>query len=128
MKVLLDTHVFLWYFTGDPRLSQAALTIVGDVRNELFLSMASVWEIGIKSSIGKLTLPAPFATVIPQQLQQANIPVLDIKLEHVTVGCGLAFHHKDPFDRMLAAQSLNEKIPLLSVDAVFDQYGVQRIW
>lgn len=128
MKVLLDSHVFLWYFAADPRLNKTAIAIMADVRNELLLSMASLWEIGIKSSIGRLTLPTPFAALIPLQLQQAQIRVLDIRLEHVAEGCALPFHHKDPFDRMLAAQCLVEKIPLLSSDAMFDQYAIQRIW
>ena len=128
MRYLLDTHAFLWYFMADPRLSKNAAIIMVDMRNELLLSMASIWEIGIKSSIGKLTLPAPFAILIPQQLQQASIGILEIKLSHVTVGCGLPFHHKDPFDRMLVAQCVAEQIPVLSSDPVLDHYGIKRIW
>jgi PIN domain nuclease of toxin-antitoxin system len=128
MKVLLDAHAFLWYFTADPRLSQTAASTMADVRNELLVSIANLWEIGIKSSIGKLTLPGSFATLIPHQLQQANIHVMDIKLEHVAAVCTLPFHHKDPFDRMLAAQCQVEKLPVLSADPLFDQYGIQRIW
>lgn len=128
MKVLLDTHAFLWYFAADPRLSKTAVTTMADVKNDLLISMASLWEIGIKVSIGKLTLPVPFATFIPQRLQQANIAILDIRWEYVVKGTSLPFHHKDPFDRMLAAQCLVEDIALLSSDPLFDQYGVRRIW
>ena len=128
MKVLLDTHAFLWYFTADPRLSKTAAAIMADVHNELLFSMASLWEIAIKSSTGKLTLPAPFAILIPRQLQQANIHLLDIRLDHVATVCVLPFHHKDPFDRMLAAQCQIENLPMLSSDPFFDPYGIQRFW
>jgi len=128
MKVILDAHAFLWYFTADPRLSKTAATTMMDVHNELVVSIASLWEIGIKSSIGKLTLPAPFATLIPQQLQQASIHVMEIRVVHIAAVCALPFHHKDPFDRMLAAQCQVENLPVLSADIIFDQYGIQRIW
>jgi len=128
MKVLIDTHAFLWYFTADSRLSKIGLTPMADVRNELFLSMASICEVGIKVSIGKLTLPGPLGNLIPQQLKQANIALMNMTIDHVATVTALPFHHKDPFDRMLAAQCLVEKIPLLSADAVLDQYGLSRIW
>ncbi len=128
MKLLLDTHAFLWYFTADPRLSKTAVSTIGIVQNELFFSMASVWEIGIKSSIGKPTLPGPFTTLLPSQMKQAGISLLNIEFAHVAAGTALPFHHKDPFDRMIAAQCIVEQLPLLSSDPIFDQYGIQRIW
>ncbi len=128
MKLLLDAHAFLWYFTADPRLSKTAANHMADVRNELLLSIASVWEIGIKTSLGKLSLPGQLASVVADQLRQANIRLLEIRLDHVAKVVELPFHHKDPFDRMVAAQCLFEQIPILSADPVFDQYGVQRIW
>jgi PIN domain nuclease of toxin-antitoxin system len=79
-----------------------------DVQNELFVSIASLWEIGIKVSINKLTLPVPIETVIPHNLQLASIRTLEVRFEHVAAGCKLPFHHKDPFDRMLAAQYRGE--------------------
>ena len=88
MKVLVDTHALLWYLMADPRLSGAARNMLADVRNQLFLSMASLWEIGIKSSIGKLTLPGPFAAVFPKCLADSAIDLLPIKLEHVAVASG----------------------------------------
>jgi PIN domain nuclease of toxin-antitoxin system len=128
MKVLLDAHAFLWYFAADPRLSTTAAATMADLRNELHISIATLWEIGIKSSMGKLSLPAPFATLIPQQLKLASIRVMEIRVEHIGVLCALPFHHKDPFDRMVAAQCQTENLPVLSLDVVFDKYGIQRIW
>ena len=128
MKILLDSHAFLWYLMADPQLSAAARTLIADVRNQLFLSTASLWEMAIKLSIGKLSLPAPFVPLIPQQLQQMNVAVLPVKLEHVAAVIALPFHHKDPFDRMLVAQCQVEQLPLLSADAIFDRYPLQRLW
>jgi PIN domain nuclease of toxin-antitoxin system len=128
VKILLDTHAFLWYLMADSQLSAAARTLIADVRNQLFLSMTSLWEMAIKLSIGKLTLPAPFVPLIPQQLQQMKVAVLPVKLEHVAAVVALPFHHKDPFDRMLVARCQVAQLPLLSADAVFDQSPVQRLW
>lgn len=128
MKLVVDTHAFLWYHMADPRLSATAHAAMANVQNQLFLSMASLWEIAIKVSIGKLSLPGPFDTLIPSQMQLSATQVLDIRFAHVARVIALPFHHNDPFDRMLAAQCLVENVALLSKDAVFDQYGVQRIW
>jgi PIN domain nuclease of toxin-antitoxin system len=128
MKVLLDTHAFLWYLTADPNLSSTAHTLMTDPQNELFLSMASHWEMGIKVSIGKLAIPGPFADVIPQQQRNTGIHLLPIQPEHVEQVVTLPFHHKDPFDRMLVAQAVVESLPLLSADVIFDQYLIRRLW
>jgi PIN domain nuclease of toxin-antitoxin system len=128
VKVLLDTHALLWYLMADSQLSNDAKKLMLDVRNELWLSMASVWEIGIKVSIGKLSLPVPFGTLVSTNLKQANVQILDIRAAHVAEVIGFPFHHKDPFDRMLAAQCKVEQVTLVSGDAIFDQYGIQRLW
>src|SRR5436190_22312000 len=109
---------------GDTQLNAPAQALMADVRNVLFLSTASLWEMGIKTSIGKLTLPGPFGSVVRPCLTTANIQVLAIKLEHVEAVASLPFHHKDPFDRMLAVQCLVEGMPVLSADTIFDQYGI----
>lgn len=126
MKILLDTHIFLWFINNDPQLSPTAKTLLeSDV--DLALSAASLWEIAIKVSIGKMTLPKPFEIFIPEQLQQNQIEILPIEVHHLTYVGQLPFHHKDPFDRLLISQSFAERIPIVSVDAVFDQYNANRL-
>ena len=125
MKFLIDTHIFLWFINNDPQLSPTAKTLLeSDV--ELLLSVASLWEIAIKISTGKMTLPKPFEIFIPEQLQQNDITVLPIETNHLTYITALPFHHRDPFDRLLIAQSIVERIPIVSVDAAFDPYKVDR--
>jgi PIN domain nuclease of toxin-antitoxin system len=125
MRILIDTHIFLWFINNDPKLSPTAKTLLeSDV--DLLLSVASLWEIAIKISTGKMTLPKPFEIFIPEQLQQNDITVLSIETEHLTYVTTLPFHHRDPFDRLLIAQSIAEGIPIVSVDAVFDPYKVDR--
>jgi len=125
MKFLIDTHIFLWFINNDPQLSPTAKTLLeSDV--ELLLSVASLWEIAIKISTGKMTLPKPFEIFIPEQLQQNDITILPIETNHLTYITALPFHHRDPFDRLLIAQSIVEGIPIVSVDAAFDPYKVDR--
>jgi PIN domain nuclease of toxin-antitoxin system len=125
MRILIDTHIFLWFINNDPQLSQTTQKLLeSDV--ELLLSVASLWEIAIKVSTGKMTLPKPFEIFIPEQLQQNEIAILPIEIDHVTYITTLAFHHRDPFDRLLIAQSIVEGIPIVSVDTAFDPYNVDR--
>jgi PIN domain nuclease of toxin-antitoxin system len=126
MKILLDTHIFLWFINNDPQLSPTAKTLLeSDV--DLVLSAASLWEIAIKVSIGKMTLPKPFEIFIPEQLQQNQIEILSVGINHLTHLSALPFHHKDPFDRLLISQSFTEGIPIVSVDTMFDQYNANRL-
>lgn len=115
-------------YAGDEKLSKRArnLIIIEDTR--LFLSSASLWEIAIKISTGKLILSAPFAELIPRQLALNSIKILPIEIPDLAILVDLPFHHRDPFDRLLAAQSLANSLPLISNDAIFDQYQVQRLW
>ena len=125
MRILIDTHIFLWFINNDPKLSPTAKTpLEWDV--ELLLSVASLWEIAIKVSTGKMTLPKPFEIFIPEQLQQNDISVLPIETNHLTYVTTLPFHHRDPFDRLLIAQSIVEEIPIVNVDSAFDPYKVDR--
>lgn len=105
MRLLLDTHTFLWFLADDPQLSPAARRLIEDGTNEILLSMASLWEIAIKVSLGKLTLGGAFATFIPDQLTLNAFGLLPIELAHVTAVAALPFHHRDPFDRLLIAQA-----------------------
>jgi len=128
MKLLLDTHTFLWFIIGSPNLSAAARSLIEDAANEKFVSVASLWEIAIKLSIGKLSSSASFDVVIPQQLSLNGFEVLNIEIEHTAVVATLPFHHRDPFDRLLIAQAAVEKMSVVSIDTVFDAYAVTRLW
>ena len=127
MKLLLDTHIFLWFIMGSPMLSGHARNLVEDGANDKFLSVASLWEIAIKYSLGKLRLSAPFDRLIPQQLSLNGFELLNIKIDHTAMVATLPFHHRDPFDRLLIAQAVIEKMPIVSVDAVFDAYPITRL-
>jgi PIN domain nuclease of toxin-antitoxin system len=127
MKALLDTHAFLWAILDDPRLSRRAeKTFTGP--NELWLSVASLWEILIKVKAGKLPLPEPSGPYMVRKLGENRIEVLPVKLDHVLRLEDLPVHHRDPFDRILIAQSIEEKLPLVTADPVFEQYPVELIW
>jgi PIN domain nuclease of toxin-antitoxin system len=127
MKVLLDTHAFLWFVNDDPQLSLAAKTLM-ESEVDLLLSVASLWEISIKVGIGKLDLPKLFDVFIPEQLEINEIELLPIELRHLAPLTSLPLHHRDPFDRLLISQSLVEELTILSADKVFDQYAVNRSW
>jgi PIN domain nuclease of toxin-antitoxin system len=128
MKLLLDTHAFLWFIMGSSNMSPSARALIEDEASERFLSVASLWEIAIKLSIGKLTLSAPFDVLIPQQLGLNGIELLGIAIDHVTVVSTLPSHHRDPFDRLLIAQAIVESMPIISIDTAFDMYAVKRLW
>jgi PIN domain nuclease of toxin-antitoxin system len=128
VKVLLDTHTFLWYLWNDPNLSEEAKRILALSDTEAYISIASFWEIAIKVSLGKLSIGQPLETFFPEQLTINNFSLLPIEISHAAFVSQMPFHHKDPFDRILIAQSLLEKIPILGTDTVFDAYGVRRIW
>lgn len=128
MILLMDTHTFIWYVTDNNRLSNQILELINDENNQIFLSIASLWEMGIKQGLGKLNFNLPFEIFIIQQLSVNDFTVLDIKFSHINVITTLPLHHRDPFDRMLIAQSIVENIPVLSADKIFDAYSIQRLW
>src|SRR2546421_10071724 len=115
MKLLLDTHTFLWFIMGSSNLSSNARALIEDLANEKFLSVASLWEIAIKLSIGRLALSAPFDVLIPQQLSLNGFELLNIEVGHAAVVAALPFHHRDPFDRLLIAQALVDRMAVASV-------------
>jgi PIN domain nuclease of toxin-antitoxin system len=128
MRALLDTNSFLWFISGSDRLSIDAKNFIADMQNQLVLSAASLWEIAIKISLGKLDLLQPYGQLIPQQLEENDIAVLPLEIGHLNKVIDLPFHHRDPFDRLIIAQALAEGIPVVSSDAVFSQYAVKLIW
>ena len=128
MNLLLDTHSFIWFVEDSPSLSAQARALIEEPTNAVFFSMASVWEMAIKVSLGKLHLSQPLDLFIPNQLLLNDITILDITVNHTLRVATLPFHHRDPFDRLLIAQSLVERMPCVGIDSVFDAYSVQRLW
>jgi PIN domain nuclease of toxin-antitoxin system len=128
MRLLLDTHTFLWWLDGDRRMSKRAPTLVGRDTNEVLLSAASVWEISTKWRLGKLPGAADVAADVAGAVaSQAFVP-LPISFAHAQLAGRLTTEHRDPFDRMLAAQALSEGFPIVSNDEAFDLFGVVRLW
>ena len=128
MRLLLDTHSFLWFVGGSPQLSVDARTLIEDTTNDMFLSVGSLWEMAIKISLGKLHIAQPFDRFILQQLGLNSIELLDITVAHAAAVTSLPFHHRDPFDRLLIAQAQVEHMPIVGNDAAFDAYGITRLW
>jgi PIN domain nuclease of toxin-antitoxin system len=128
VRLLLDTHSFLWFIGGDLSLTPSARRLIEDPANQSLLSTASLWEMAIKLSIGKLSFNQPFKTFIPAQLSENGIELLDIKFSHLVTVAGLPFHHRDPFDRLLVAQAMEEQMSIISADPAFDVYAIRRLW
>ena len=127
MRVLLDTHTFLWWVDDNEQLSARARRAVTEA-SEAFVSVASCWELAIKVSLGKLQLPKAVDRFIPEQLAANDFRLLHIDLVDVARVETLAFHHRDPFDRLIAAQALNDDLAIVTRDAVFRKYGLRRVW
>ena len=127
MNLLIDTHAFLWFITSDQKLSPRARKHMEDPASELFLSIASVWEMAIKVSLKHLPLPEPFDEFIANNLE-SGFHLLPIECEHASLVSTLPYHHRDPFDRMIVAQALKEEMPLVTTDLVFRAYRAKVIW
>jgi len=128
VRILLDTHAFLWWISDAPQLSQKARQIIGNGENALFLSAASGWEIAIKTRLGKLKLPADITSFIAEQLSVNAITPLPIQMKHALHLNSLPDFHRDPFDRMIVAQAQVEGLPVLTADPQLAGYSVQIIW
>ena len=126
MRVLLDTHTFLWAITNEVRLSPIVRSLMAN--GECFFSVASIWEVIVKAKTKKISLPEPVGSFLTSELAASHVRVLPITLNHVLRIESLDLHHRDPFDRMLIAQSLEENVPVLTADPVFRKYPVQVIW
>ncbi len=128
MKLLLDTHTFLWFIGGNTNLSNIARNAIEDISNQRFISIATLWEISIKVSIGKLKIELAFTELAEQEVYGNAIEILEISSEHLDELVKLPFHHKDPFDRLIIAQSLVEDATLVSKDAAFQSYPIKLLW
>ena len=124
MQLLVDTHILIWFLEGNKLLSKSRRQIVADSQNNVFVSIASLWEIAIKISIGKLTLAKPLANVI-KQIEIEDFEILPISPEHTLRVSIMPFHHRDPFDRVIIAQSQIENLPVLTDDNDFGSYGIK---
>ena len=129
MSYLLDTSSFLWFVHDDPKLSDVCKSIISSSVTTNYLSLASIWELAIKANLGRgLVLHEPFPKFIDEQLKTNRFQLLRINVSHLKRVHDLPLHHRDPFDRLLIAQSQVENIPVISSDAAFDSYEIQRVW
>jgi PIN domain nuclease of toxin-antitoxin system len=127
MQLLLDTHPFIWFINGDNQLPEKIKSLIADVENECFLSVASIWEIAIKTSLGKLELQSGFDR-ITDFLFDNDIEILPIKFVHLQTLLKLEYYHRDPFDRIIISQGIAENFTVLSKDEIFDKYPIKLIW
>ena len=131
MSFLLDTHTFLWFVNDHSSLSRTAKAIIEDPQSHIYLSTAGIWEMAIKSSLRKLALPISLQTFVEREMAANDIALPNITVEHVEIVAGLPFPdsgHRDPFDRMIIAQSLIHKLAVISRDHAFNDYPIQRVW
>ena len=127
MNLLLDTHCWLWALSEPEKLSPQASAMISDHTNNIYLSTASIWELGIKAQLGKISLPEAFETFVPTRLQVFQTIPIQITPSHAIIAATLPLHHKDPFDRMIIAQGKSEILPILSNDKVFHNYDITII-
>ncbi len=128
MNAIIDTHTFLWMVTDDRRLSEPARAVIADGANQVFLSVASMWEIVLKAGTGKLYVPGGPARFLEQEMRRNRLSPLAVQPAHILRLPSLPAIHKDPFDRLLIAQAQVESLPLLTADPEIRQYPVQIIW
>jgi PIN domain nuclease of toxin-antitoxin system len=128
VRLLLDTHVFLWWVAASAKVSRKARTAIASARNECYVSVASGWEIAIKVSLGKLRIEGALDRFLPEQLAANGFRPLPIDLKHAARVAILPFHHRDPFDRLLVAQALEEDLAVVTADPSFARYGMKRVW
>lgn len=126
MKYLIDTHTFLWFTNGSEEISSIAKSIIENRENDILISIASLWEISIKSALGKLSIKGQFESVI-DDVWINNIEIIPINFNHLIIQNNLTFHHKDPFDRLIISQAIVENCNIIGCDCVFDNYLTNRI-
>jgi PIN domain nuclease of toxin-antitoxin system len=128
MRLLLDTHAFLWFVLHDGQLSAHTSALIADPLNDVAISPASYWEIAIKISLGKYQLHEPYQPFMEREIAHNQFSILPIEPKHTATLTTFPFHHRDPFDRLLVAQAMVEQIPLISCDPILDAYPIMRLW
>lgn len=128
MKLLLDTHALIWFISGDDRLGEQAKEAFLNQDNKLYFSKASLWEMTIKISLGKLVLAEHWLTAIEKEMISNGIQWLEIEIDHCKTLAALPFHHRDPFDRLLISQAISESMGIISIDHQFSHYPLDIIW
>ncbi|GBO52604.1 hypothetical protein APA_273 [Pseudanabaena sp. lw0831] len=128
MRVLIDTHVFIWWTSDVKKLSSRVHDLLLNPSTEAILSMVSIWEMQIKLSLGKLQFRTALSELVDDEINRNRIELLPLSLSHIYALSNLPNHHRDPFDRILIAQSMDEDLQILSIDEKFDAYGVKRLW
>jgi PIN domain nuclease of toxin-antitoxin system len=128
VRLLVDSQSLIWYVDKDHFLTPAAHAAITDPDNDLLLSAATIWEIAIKVGLGKLSLSLPYRDWMERAIADLGLAVLPITVAVADVQASLPWHHRDPFDRLIVAQALVEGVPVVSSDAIFDQYGIVRVW
>ena len=128
MKLLLDTHVFLWWMERNRRLSTRAGALIADPDSEVFVSVVTIWEIAIKAELGQLEMPDDLGGFLRSELTVNDFASLPIQFEHAIAARDLPLHHRDPFDRLLICQSRVEGLTLVSADPVMAAYGADVVW
>jgi PIN domain nuclease of toxin-antitoxin system len=128
VRLLLDSHTLIWAVDNPSQLGQSAVAALQSPTNQLLISAGTIWELGIKTGIGKLVLSQSYRQWMSQAIIDLDLEILPLSVEYAAVQATLPMHHKDPFDRLLVAQAQIEKIPLVSCDVILDRYGISRLW
>ncbi len=128
MEYILDTHILLWIVDDNPKLSKNVKSIYLNPSNDMYISLASIWELVIKISLQKLIIDDSITNFITTHIKGNNITILDITLKHIIGLENLPYYHRDPFDRLIISQSILEKIPIIGNDKSFDKYPIKRVW
>ena len=128
MKYLLDTHAILWISNDDPRLTKKVREIYLKADHEMFISLASIWEMAIKISIKKLRVKNSLNYFVDNEIFNNNIKIINIELDHLFYLSNLPLHQRDPFDRLIISQAIERKLPIISAESFFDLYPVKRTW
>lgn len=128
MTLLIDAHALIWYVDQNHMLSPAARAMMGDASNDRLLSAGTIWEIAIKVGLKKIALSRPYRQWMQDAMTGLKATLLPITVDHADIQAGLPDHHRDPFDRLLVAQALVEKLPVISADVRLDAYGINRLW
>ncbi|MCF3609786.1 type II toxin-antitoxin system VapC family toxin [Planktothrix agardhii 1033] len=128
MRILIDTHVFIWWTSDSQKLSFTVYNLLTNPKIQVILSVVSIWEMQIKLSLGKLQLKTALPELVEDEVKQNKIELLPLDLSHIYALSNLPNHHRDPFDRLLIAQAKSEELVIISIDEKFDGYDIERLW